>query len=103
MNGRQVALVLLGMLVFLFGAYLGLTPVDGPLPVDGPASRLPFVDPYEAFAVRPERVLLAVGVTLAGVVVAVLGCLVFADDEPRPRRRTRGQARRLEQARVRRG
>lgn len=76
MNRRQVISVLLGVGVFLTGVYLGLRPVSAAR--DGGAT-MPFVDPLGALSAQPAAVVLAVGVTVLGVAVALLGTYVGRD------------------------
>lgn len=76
MNRRQVVSVLLGVGVFLAGVLLGLRPA--PAARDGGAA-MPFVDPVGALSAQPADVVLAVGITVLGVAVALLGAYLGRD------------------------
>lgn len=78
MNRRQLTFVLAGLLIFLVGAFVGLTPVHVP-DSDGVAVVLPLAQPVEAVAVRPRSLLLALGVSVLGIAVALVGCYTARD------------------------
>lgn len=75
-NRWQVLSVLLGIGVFLGGVYLGLRPVSAARDAE---AAMPFVDPLGALAAQPAAVVLAVGVTVLGLVLALLGAYVGRD------------------------
>lgn len=76
MNRRQIVSVLLGVVVFLVGVYLGLRPVSA---ARDTGAAMPFVDPLGALAAQPAAVVLAGVVTALGVALALLGAYVGRD------------------------
>jgi hypothetical protein len=82
-NGWQVSSVLAGLGVFIVGAVVSLLPVGAPITEDGPATAIPALDPVAAFERAPDRVLLALGLILLGLAIAVAGAFVTRDHERR--------------------
>lgn len=78
MNRRQLALVLAGLLVFIAGGVIGLTPVGRP-DGDDPGMILPIAQPLEAVTARPGPLLLALSLSVLGVALALVGCYVMRD------------------------
>lgn len=72
-NRRQATLVLVGLLIFVVGAFLGLTPVRG-LTDDGSGMALPLLEPVTAFSMQPGPVLLALLALVLGISIALGGC-----------------------------
>ena len=83
MNGRQLAIVMTGVVMFLAGAFIGLTPVGTPLQPGVPANAVPFLEPSLAFQSAPAHVLLAVGLVLLGLATAVLGAYLVRESRER--------------------
>jgi hypothetical protein len=78
-NGRQVALVLAGLAVFIAGVLVGLTPVRAPLPENGPAASAPFLEPVDALQHGPEQVLLTLMLIALGLLTAIGGAYLWRD------------------------
>lgn len=79
MNGRQLFFFLAGLVIFLAGVYFGLRPVEAPLSPAGPDSARPLLDLMTAIERRPERVILAATLMVAGVATAIGGSYVSRD------------------------
>jgi hypothetical protein len=78
-NGRQVVVVLAGLVVFVAGVLVGLTPVRAPLPEDGPAAAVPFLEPADALQRGPEQVLLTLVLIVLGLLTALGGAYLWRD------------------------
>jgi len=82
-NSRQVAIVLAGVVLFLAGAFIGLTPVSAPIRTGTPVNAAPFLDPSQAFAHSPGHVLVAAGLVLLGLATAVGGAYLVRESRAR--------------------
>ncbi len=71
--------MLTGVVMFLAGAFIGLTPVSAPIRPGVPASAVPFLDPSQAFEYAPGHVLVAVGLILLGLATAVGGAYLVRE------------------------
>jgi hypothetical protein len=78
-NGRQVAVVLAGLAVFIAGVVVGLTPVRAPLPDNGPAAAVPFLEPADALQHGSGQVLMTLVLIVLGLLTAIGGAYLWRD------------------------
>lgn len=72
-------MVLAGLAVFIAGVLVGLTPVRAPLPENGPAASVPFLEPAEALQHGPGQVLLTLVLITLGLLTAIGGAYLWRD------------------------
>jgi hypothetical protein len=72
-DGRQLVAVLTGIVLFMAGAIVGLTPLRVPLGQEQAAVTVPLLDPGAAVDRQPDRLVLSGSLMLLGVAVAAAG------------------------------